>query len=219
MDEFATDCARTRPVAAEVRGGWRPNLTMTPEHWITRRRIVRNARGALWASSVILLLVLLGVVLGTILVALQAQRDERRQVDAVVLMTSEVVDVALLDHALDLYRRGYARRIVLVGDAITATRALLLERGLAETTLGLVEPAASHRANMRSLADVARREGVRSALLVAPAAELLLDLKVTRDLGLQSFGAPLHNTAPSVLALVEGSFAYWQYVLGMMNAE
>ncbi len=164
-------------------------------------------------SASLILPVLIGIVLVCVLVMLQGMRDEARHVDVIIgLCHADMSEKLCLDHTMRLYHRGYAPRIMLVGGQVEESKTSLISQGLPEAAL-LVANGADNHTYIRTAASLAYHQGIGSALLVGPPEGMLCFLKQARDLGLVSYGSPFSNTLPRVGAVVQSSFAYWQYVL------
>jgi uncharacterized SAM-binding protein YcdF (DUF218 family) len=154
----------------------------------------------------------LGLLLVFALTSLQGGRDERRTVDALVLL-GEQADPRLVDHAFDLYRRGFASRIVLGGAATASYHSALLEHGIPDAALLRVAEPDNGALSMQAVAQAAREAGVASVLITGHQATMLRDLKIARDQGMRAFGAPLPGPAPDFATTLDASLAYWRYVL------
>lgn len=154
---------------------------------------------------------LAAIALGAVAAGLQAGRDEARAADLALVVAPAVPPAALADHSFELYRRGYARTMLLVGEGAAALRAQLAERGVPEE--GMVEAStAATAAELRRLAREAR-SGAASALVVTAPEEQLRALKIARDQGLRAYGAPQPAASVDPLGLVGASMRYWRYVL------
>jgi hypothetical protein len=159
----------------------------------------------------VVLLTFIGIGLVFALTRLQGARDERRNVDALVLSGAQP-DANLLNHAVDLYRRGFASRIVLLGPAANSYHSTLVERGISEAAL--ISSAETDQAVLHiALAQAAHPAGVDSVLIIGPQAAMLRDIKAARDQGLRAFGAPLPGPAPDVQTTLDAALSYWRYVL------
>jgi uncharacterized SAM-binding protein YcdF (DUF218 family) len=172
---------------------------------------------ALWsaARACILLggfgLIALAVLCGLIVV--QGQRDDVTQtgprVDALLVMgTTQLngrpspVFQARLDHALELYRRGVAPRIILTGGAApgdlfseaAAARDYLTAQGVSERSLLLEETSRTSYQNLKNSAKLAHTSGIVSILIVSDNFHMLRSLKMARDLGLRAYGSPTRSS-------------------------
>ena len=100
-----------------------------------------------------------------------------------------------LDHALDLYRRGQVRLVIVAGPADAAAEGLryLAERGLPPEAL---RPGAGERlpASLRASADAVRASGGSAAVLVGDPPQILRALKIARDLGLEAYSSPIASS-------------------------
>lgn len=163
----------------------------------------------------------LGMVCGAVLLALlgtsvaaitlQAGRDEARHADFILVLAPEIPPQPLIDHTLELYRRGYAARVLLVGPGQSQARDRLLDRGVPAEAIGLVPPAPSLAA---WLSAATTQAGGETALVVADPSETLNILKLVQDRGLRAYGSPPSGAAPRPLDLLGAGVRYWGYVLG-----
>jgi uncharacterized SAM-binding protein YcdF (DUF218 family) len=137
-----------------------------------------------------------------------AREDASRPVDAIVVLGAAQYDgspspifAARLRHAVQLYRDGYAPRIITVGgrragDGFTeaeAGRHYLAGRGVPARALVAVAVGADTLESLRAVADQADRSGWRSALLVSDPWHLLRARTMARDAGLESWTSPTRS--------------------------
>jgi uncharacterized SAM-binding protein YcdF (DUF218 family) len=137
-----------------------------------------------------------------------ARVDYRRPVDAVVVLGAAQYDgspspifAARLKHAEQLYRDGYAQRIVTVGgrragDGYTeaaAGRRYLADRGVPLTALVAVGVGSDTLESLRAVAAQAQGSGWHSALLVSDPWHLLRARTMARDAGLPSWTSPTRS--------------------------
>ncbi len=139
---------------------------------------------------------------------LQGRRDEARSADLLVVVAPAPPTEALLEHSLELFRRGYAPQIMLVGAGGAALRAQLAERGVPEAAMLVTTPEEAAEA-----ISAAQRGGASSALVAGPPAELLLWLKLARDNGLRAYGAPTPGETATLPELLAAGARYWRYAL------
>jgi hypothetical protein len=158
-------------------------------------------------------LALTALVLVCILVVLQSQRDETRRADTIVVICLPEATQEHLDHAADLYNRGYASNIVLVGNTLSKAKGLLIKSDVPESALLIAENAGGNQPYMRSAALLAYQSGSRNVLLVGNPETMLLHLKMARDLGLKAYGSPLTDEPINPGSVLQASFDYWNYVL------
>lgn len=157
----------------------------------------------------IVLLTLLGTSVAA--AAIQAGRDEARHADLLLVLAPEIPPQPLIDHALEIYRRGYAPRVLLVGPGQGQARDRLLDRGVPAEAIGLVPPATT---TSRWLANAVAQSNGATALVVADPSEILNALKLIQDHGLRAYGSPPSGVAPRPLDLLGAGVRYWAYVLG-----
>jgi hypothetical protein len=175
-------------------------------------------RRAVWQSAVaqlvrlgslLLIIGLVGVGLTAAAIAIQAQRDETRSADLMLIIAPDLPPAALIDRCLDLYRRGYAVQMALAGPGRIQARADLLARGVPESVVGIL-------ADGESLFDAlaaARGGGAQSLLVVSAPADQLLSLKVAHDQGLRAYGSPSPAPAMDLLDALRAAIGYWRYAL------
>jgi uncharacterized SAM-binding protein YcdF (DUF218 family) len=172
------------------------------------------------------LLALLGLVCGLIVV--QGRRDEARQVGggrvgaALVLGAAQwngdpsPVLRARLDHALELYRRGQVRQIILTGGTgpgdttseAAAGKQYLIEQGISADALLLEDQGTTTWESLRNAVPLARANRIGAVLLVSDPFHMLRSIKMARDLGLIAYGSPT-RTSP----ISSGSAEETRYVL------
>lgn len=182
--------------AAERRALWR----------LARRQVV-------YLAATLAAVSLLALLLSTAASAVQALREEGRTVDIVLVVAPAVPEPAVVDHAFELYRRGFAPQLVIVGAGAEGLRAALQERGVADTSLAVVAEPGSETAQLRRAAAGARAAGAASAVVAGEPAAMLRWLKLAGDEGLRSYGAPFPVGDPSPLELVQAGASYWRYIL------
>lgn len=161
--------------------------------------------------TAVIVIGLLLLLLGMIAIWLQAGRDETRQADLMLVAAPDVPAQQLIDQSFELYRRGYAPQMLLLGEGQQALRQALSDRGVPEELLLPSEPTASLPQHTATAAAFAA--GAQTVLVVAPPAETLLWLKIARDDGLRAYSAPPRGVVLEPLELVQASAAYWRYVL------
>jgi uncharacterized SAM-binding protein YcdF (DUF218 family) len=174
----------------------------------------------------ITLLVLLGLV--CVLIIVQGRRDEALQVGggrvgaALVLGAAQwngdpsPVLRARLDHALDLYRRGQVRQIILTGgtgpgDTISeaaAGKQYLIDQGLTADVLLLEDRGTTTWESLQNAVPLARANRIGAVMLVSDPFHMLRSIKMARDLGLIAYGSPT-RTSP----IATGSAEEARYVL------
>lgn len=169
-------------------------------------------------TGVLFLLMFVALVLVALLTVIQAKRDETQQVDAIVVLNTGSFPELTLNHALELYRRGYAARLLLTGTQVAEMHAILISQGVPEVALLVADESSQRTARMRKARTLAQAEGVNSVLLVGEPEQLLLDLKMAHDMGLNAYGAPDPDVPLDMQRVVQSSLDYWQYILMGMGS-
>jgi len=190
------------------------------------------ARGLVRAAvSVVALMALICV-----LIVLEGQRDDLQNLGvgragaAIVLGAAQSggdpspVLHARLDHALDLYRRGQVRLIVLTGGAgrgntasdAAAGKQYLLGRGLPAEALLTEEHSTSTWENLRDSAPLIQSNQIGAVVLVSDPFHMLRSLKMARDLGLIAYGSPTRTSPVSANRWLEARYIIreaWAYLV------
>jgi uncharacterized SAM-binding protein YcdF (DUF218 family) len=198
-----------------------------------RSRILRGfTRGALLAAGSLLAL----VVVICLLIVIEGRRDDAQQVGvgrvgaAVVLGAAQwngdpsPVLRARLDHALELYRRGQVRQIILTGgvgpgDTVSeaaAGKEYLVAQGLPADALLLEETGTTTWESLRNAATLARENQIGAVLLVSDPFHMLRSLKMARDLRLTAYGSPTRTSPISSSAVGEARYVVreaWAYLV------
>lgn len=194
---------------------------------MSNRQIVPNTLRPLWhifilaAVSFITFLMLI-----SILIMVQGQRNEVRSAGAAVVVlpphdqtsSQDAVEMRL-DHAVDLYRRGYVNRIIVAEQETntgTNVEDYVAERRLPAEALLLVQAGDRPVEQLRSVGDVMRLNGIESVLVSSERYEMLRMLKMSRDVGMDAYGVPIRQTEVSwvedAFQIVREAWAYIAYV-------
>ena len=185
--------ARTRPTSPLSPGRrWRRSLGSELWRWFVTGLIFSLVAG---------LVLVVGLVLA---IYWQARTDQARPVDAIVVLGTAQFNGrpapvlrARLDHALALYRSGYAPTIVVSGgrapgDQYTeaeASQIYLVEQGVPPDAIVLENEGRDSWQSMRGVAEVLAARGDRRVLLVSDGFHLLRVKLMARDLGLEPYGS------------------------------
>jgi non-ribosomal peptide synthetase component E (peptide arylation enzyme) len=172
--------------------------------------------GILRTLALLALLAGLALALVVALVYWQGERSEVRRVDALVLLpTTAQLQSAAFNYAQTLYRQGQAPVLILAAAEDSDIDTLARQANIPEEDVLLAEAdtTASRAAHLRAVAELARREGIQTVLLLSHPDQLLLDLKIAGDAGLEAYGAPPPGSERAFPAMVQASLDYWNYVL------
>lgn len=160
-----------------------------------------------WRRALLLALVLVGLYHLALWLALweQGQRDERRPVDAILVLGAaqwngqpSPVLQARLDHALVLYQAGYAPRLVVtggVGDGDEYSEAgvaatYLLNHAVPVDAIFLEDHGRSSLESIRAAAAMLEGNALQRVLLVSDPPHMLRILTMARAAGLEAYGSP-----------------------------
>jgi uncharacterized SAM-binding protein YcdF (DUF218 family) len=187
-------------------------------------------------AIVVTLLALLGLVCA--LIVIQGRRDEAQQVGAGQVGAALVLGAAQwngdpspvlrarLDHALELYRRGQVRQIILTGgigagDTISeaaAGKQYLIDRGMTADALLLEEQGTNTWESLHNAVPLARANRIGAVLLVSDPFHMLRSIKMARDMGLIAYGSPTRSSpiatgsAEETRSVLREAWAYMLYL-------
>ena len=148
-----------------------------------------------------------GVVAGyaTFRIWMQGQRDEQRPADAIVVMGAAQYDgrpsplfAARLDHAVELFRAGIARRLIVTGgkadgdrttEAATA-RAYAIAHGVPAADILGEDASRTTLESIRAVGTVLRDHGLKDAVFVSDRPHMLRVLRMAADEGITAWGSP-----------------------------
>jgi len=168
-------------------------------------------------------LVFVGGYLGslTVRIARQSTHDEARPVDVILVMGAaeyrgrpSPVLKARLDHALSLYARGLAPMLMTTGGAGgdpqftegTVGRDYLIDRGVPSERIIVEEESESTAYSVAAAAEIMRRMGLRSCVLVSDGYHIFRAKKMMQAEGITVYGSPRSGLPLSK------SKEYWLYL-------
>jgi uncharacterized SAM-binding protein YcdF (DUF218 family) len=158
----------------------------------------------------------------------ESETDNARHADAIVVLGAaeyrgkpSPVLRARLDHALDLYRRGFAPKILTTGgsgensrftEAETA-RDYLVKNGVpAENVLFEAEGTSTHQ-SVAAAAEILRRLGASTCIVVTDGYHVFRVRKMFEDRGILAFGSPRYGAPKSVWTYAREAAGYWVWAL------
>lgn len=169
---------------------------MTAQRW--RREIARGGILLLAACGLYLLLLVLNI-------SLAGQIDERGPADVIIVLGAAQYDGqpspvyrARLDHAVMLYRQGYARQMLFTGgkrrgDRFTeaeAGRAYARAQGVPDAAILLERRGKTTWQSLHDAADIMRTHGLRRAILVSDPFHAYRLRRMAHDLGIEALVSP-----------------------------
>jgi len=155
------------------------------------------------------LLLFAGWLLSLGLVLAAASRPNLHEADAIVVLGAaqyngrpSPVFKARLDYALELYRQGYAPRLVLTGgvgkgDTVSegeVARRYALRRGVDDAAMLVEREGLTSAASMKAAADLMHENGLESALIVSDSYHMLRVELLARRMGIKPYRAPTPNS-------------------------
>jgi uncharacterized SAM-binding protein YcdF (DUF218 family) len=143
-------------------------------------------------------------------------RDDRPNSDAIVVLGAAQYDGrpspvfrARLDHAIDLYKTGVARYLIVTGgkaqgDRSTeaaSARAFALTKGVPDAAILVEDRGRTTLESLHAVATLLRDKQLASAVFVSDRTHMLRVLRLARDEGITAFGSPT-ATSPTDATLV-----------------
>jgi uncharacterized SAM-binding protein YcdF (DUF218 family) len=148
--------------------------------------------------------------LTTVRIWQQGERDERRPVDAIVVLGAaqyngrpSPVFQARLDHAIELWHSGIAGAFVVTGGKLpgdrtteaAVARQYAIDHGVPPSAIYGEHAAHNTLDSLRSVAALMRDHGDRTAVFVSDPTHMLRVLRIAQDLGIDGYGSPT-TTSP-----------------------
>jgi uncharacterized SAM-binding protein YcdF (DUF218 family) len=139
----------------------------------------------------------------------QAGRDERRQVDVIVVMGAAQYDgrpsplfAARLDHAIALFHEGVAPRLIVTGgkregDRTTEAasgRAYAIAHDVPDDAILAEDASRTTIQSIRGVANLMRDAGLQTAVFVSDPTHMLRVLRMAADLGIEAYGSPTRTS-------------------------
>lgn len=169
----------------------------------------------------------------------RSQTDAARRADVIVVLGCQVWPgerpspalAARTRHGIDLYRSGYAPRMILSGGVGTyppaeaeVMRRMAVTAGVPQDALVIDDTAHSTEDSMRTIKQLMNSHGWKTALIVSDPFHLLRSETMARDLSIEAYGSPasdsptwtvphlrVYYTAREALALI---WYYGEHTLG-----
>jgi uncharacterized SAM-binding protein YcdF (DUF218 family) len=164
----------------------------------------------------------------------QGDRDERRPVDAIVVLGAAQYDGrpspvfrARLEHAVALYDEGIAPWLVVTGgkadgDRTTeaaAARRFAIDRGVPADAILVEDEGRTTLESLRTVGEIMRDHGLEDAVFVSDRTHMLRVLRMAADQGIVAWGSPTatspidRDTARRLRATVHELAALGYYLL------
>ena len=156
-----------------------------------------------------LAIALLSVSFATFRIWQQGEQDERRPVDAIVVLGAAQYDgrpspvfEARLSHAVQLWQEGLASTFVVTGGRIpgdftteaAVARKYAIAHGVPADAIIGEDEARNTLTSMRSVAALFRAHGLRTAVFVSDPTHMLRILRMAADLGIEGYGSPTRTS-------------------------
>lgn len=140
----------------------------------------------------------------------QGGRDEARPADAIVVLgaaqyngTPSPLFQARLAHAVKLYKDGIAPIFIVTGGKLpddrtteaAAARAYAVAHDVPAEAILVEDTSRTTLEQLRTVGEMLRERGLRSAVLVSDRTHMLRSLRMARDQGIEAYGSPT-TTSP-----------------------
>ncbi len=171
---------------------------------------------------------------GAVRVGWQARRDEARPADVIVVLGAaeyrgkpSPVLRARLDHALSLYRRGLAPKLITTGGSglgskfteAEAARDYLVEQGIPAEHILLEMEGTSTLQSVAATSELMRRFNLRTCVVVSDGYHLFRAKRMLESQGLECFGSPRDREDSDVAHFawlyLKQSAGYWLWQFGL----
>lgn len=183
----------------------------------TPRRVLK-----LFGSVIVTVLLLWIVSAATVII--WGAFDQARPSDAIVVLGAAQYDgrpspvlKARLDHALDLWTAGMAKKLIFTGGRGTGdttseaavSRSYALKKGVPDSSILVEVTGRTSRESMESVALIMKSRGFRSAILVSDPFHMVRLWITARSLGITPYTSPT-RTSP----ISPNREKRWRYILG-----
>jgi len=162
-------------------------------------------RGLRWAATIALILLIAEIAILAVQVSKQGDRDEARPADVILVLGAaeyrgrpSPVLKARLDHALELYGRGLAPRVMTTGgaggDPIFTEggvgRSYLTSHGVPVDAIIVENEGESTVQSVAMAGEIMRRMGLHSVVVVSDSYHIFRVKKMLEAIGLEAYGSP-----------------------------
>jgi uncharacterized SAM-binding protein YcdF (DUF218 family) len=139
----------------------------------------------------------------------QGERDDQHKADAIVVMGAAQYDgrpsplfAARLDHAIELYRKGVASRLIVtggkaVGDRTTeaaSARAYAIAQGVPADAILAEDQSRTTLESIHAVGQVLRTHSLANAVFVSDRPHMLRVLRMAADDGIPAWGSPTQTS-------------------------
>jgi uncharacterized SAM-binding protein YcdF (DUF218 family) len=139
----------------------------------------------------------------------QGQRDDQRAADAIVVMGAAQYDgrpspvfAARIDHAIELYRAGLAKHLIVTGgkaagDRTTeaaSARLYAIARGVPADAILAEDSSRTTLESIHAVGDLLRSHGLANAVFVSDRPHMLRVLRMAADDGIAAWGSPTQTS-------------------------
>lgn len=176
-----------------------------------------------WVVTIAAVLALIAIIVFGFMIAIyaEARDDETREVDAIIVLGAAQwncvpTDVfeARLQHALDLYREGYAEYIIVTGgrqekDRCTeagAGRSWLMERAVPQDVILMENEGRDTWGNLEGAKEASERRGIESVLIVSDGFHLFRAERMANAVGFEVYSSAAPGSPIRPWSAVEFSY-------------
>jgi uncharacterized SAM-binding protein YcdF (DUF218 family) len=197
------------------------------------KRLVKR-RGLLIGFGAVLLIAMAVLVVLYQQVDRRASIDRAQQADVIIVLGAQVypgeragpVLSARIQHAIELYRAGYAPRLILSGGLGTYApteaemmRRVMMSAGIPNDALFLEDQSHSTEENLAFSKKIMDAHGWRAAVIASDPFHLYRAETIARDLGMEAYGSPAVNSPNATVPRLrmwyttrEAGALVWYYV-------
>lgn len=188
----------------------------------------------IWAGVILIIMtavvffILVGLIYG------QLGIDEARPADVIVVMGASQwsgkpspVFKARLDHAHDLYKSGYAQKIILTGGVGEGEifsesyigKKYLVDKGIAAADIFLEETGRTSWQSLNNISKIIKTQNINSVILVSDAFHMMRLRKMANDLGIINYASPAKDSPIAKNKIIEFKYVIresWVFMLYLL---
>ena len=172
-------------------------------------RIMKKKRKVLYLILFVLIVILTVIVYHSASIWLYADKDETCSADVAIVLGAAAYESGpspvyreRLNQGIRLYREGYVGKIILTGGTAEGNilsdaaigRAYVTSHGVSDCDVILEEQSTITEENLYYAADIMKREGYSTALIVSDPLHMKRAMAISKDAGIESFSSPTHTS-------------------------
>lgn len=190
----------------------------------------RKKRTVLWLCIVAIVILMINIKTG-ISIYLYGKIDDKQKADAIIVLGAETTDDGVspvyrerLNHAIWLYKSGYAENIITTGGAANGNREAdaqiakqyIVENGVPESVAYTEKRSVITEENLRFAKEIMNMNNFYSCIIVSDPLHMKRAMLMANDVGIKAFSSPTPTTRYKSLKtqipfLIRENFFYLGY--------